>query len=61
MRACRLVLLGGLSLVINVSTARAVDISGTLLEDLNADANLADGVGRGGVEVRAYLDDGDNG
>jgi CSLREA domain-containing protein len=42
------------------SQTAPVQISGTVSEDVNADANLGDAVGRPSVGVSLYLDDGDN-
>jgi parallel beta-helix repeat protein len=44
----------------NVTAAAALDIDGTVYEDINGDANLADGVGRDNVTVVLFQDGGDN-
>ncbi len=43
-----------------IQAAPLANISGTIYEDVNGDANLADAVGRSGVTVRLFRDDGDN-
>ena len=44
---------------VGITVNESLDISGTILEDLNGDSLLADGVGFAGASIELYLDDGD--
>ncbi len=45
---------------VTVPLAGTLSLSGTVYEDVNGDGSIADGVGRSGVLVKLYADNGDN-